>query len=256
VDPLGPDDVSLEEFPRTLTRPTRFERLSARTVSLHVSDFFGAAALDSVLARHRDEITSARNLIIDVQSNRGGSDFVFAGLLPLLYTDPIVRVPHAVLATPDNIAKFQGLLEGQELPDDVREEIRGLVEGLHAAPAGSYVRAGTWEPLRLDSVLPLPARVAVVVGRGCGSSCEQFVLAARQSRKVTVYGENTAGVADYGNTHFVDAPGGRFRLLYPTSRSERLPGSPIDPHGIVPDVSVPAGELYPVRWVQRLIERE
>ena len=255
TEPRMPDDLAMADHPRTLSWPTRFERLSEQTVALHVQSFFDdqAPLLDSILVRHGDEIARARNLIIDVQSNPGGSDYVFGRLLPLLYTDPILRVPHRVLATPDNVQKFEAVLANPAFPESEKDGIRALVAALRQAPEGTLVRRGSEDWLRLTPSAQ-PERVAVVVDRGCGSSCEQFVLAARQSRKVTVYGENTAGVVDYGNVHTLPVPGSPFQLIYPTSRSERLPHARIDPQGITPDVPIPEDEPYRVRWVQRRME--
>jgi hypothetical protein len=52
-------------------------------------------------------------------------------------------------------------------------------------------------------------------------SCEQFLLMAQQSRKVTIYGEPTAGILDFGNVRSATMPGGTLRLFYPTTRSKR-----------------------------------
>ena len=104
----------------------------------------------------------------------------------------------------------------------------------------------------LPAVLPYPRRVAVIVNRGCGSTCEQFVLAARQSKKVTLYGTNTAGVLDYANLLF--APIGScsdLSLHYATSRTKRLPQQPVAPMGIAPDVAIPETEMFPIELVRK-----
>ena len=94
--------------------------------------------------------------------------------------------------------------------------------------------------LRQDTIYPMPERVAVLVGQGCASSCENFVMDARQSDKVTVLGaERTRGMGDYGNVRSLWLPGWR-RLRIPTSRSRRLlEEGPLDRVGLDPEVRVP-----------------
>lgn len=101
------------------------------------------------------------------------------------------------------------------------------------------------------AVLPAPREVAVIVDRGGASSCEQFLLAARQSAKVTTCGDRSAGVLDYGDVRRADMPGSNRSLNRPVTRSMRLPKEPIDNVGIPVQVAIPAGEPSPVEWVLR-----
>jgi Periplasmic protease len=105
--------------------------------------------------------------------------------------------------------------------------------------------------VRLDTVYPMPRAVAVLVDGGCASSCEDFVLMAQQSAKVTVVGPaRTAGIHDYGNVRALWLPGWR-RLRVPTSRSRRLPAEAIDNVGLAPEVWVPAGAPDTIRFAGR-----
>ncbi len=80
-------------------------------------------------------------------------------------------------------------------------------------------------------------------------------MAARQSGKVTLFGaEPTGGVLDYANVNRVTACGGLV-LGYPTSRSQRLPGDPVDPAGIAPQVRIPPGVRDEIGWVRDTLER-
>jgi len=51
-------------------------------------------------------------------------------------------------------------------------------------------------------------------------------------------------------------PSGRYQVFWATSRSMRLPGDPVDPDGIAPDIRIPAGEADPVAYAQRWLERQ
>lgn len=79
-----------------------------------------------------------------------------------------------------------------------------------------------------------------MIDHGCGSSCEEFVLAVRQSFKVKLFGQSTYGSLDYSNLRPHALPSGRRRLMYATSRSLRLPTQPVDVSGIAPDQWLPA----------------
>jgi C-terminal processing protease CtpA/Prc len=119
----------------------------------------------------------------------------------------------------------------------------------YAAQDGGFVTAAA-DTFRLEGPLPMPRRVAVLTDRGCASSCEAFVLAARQSDKVTLYGDNTGGLTDYGNVITDATPHPALRLYVPTARSNRLPEESYDVVGIPPHVRLPSEVLYPLKWVR------
>jgi len=137
------------------------------------------------------------------------------------------------------------------------EVLDGQIARMKANPGG-YV-AGDTRPfsiMPLDAVRPFPRRVAVLID-GAGSSGEQFILAARQSRKVTLFGRgNSAGVLDFANVVGMTTPSGRFHMYWATSRSSRLPDDPVDPHGIAPDVRIPADVVDPIGFVTAGLERQ
>lgn len=79
---------------------------------------------------------------------------------------------------------------------------------------------------------------------------------ARQSRKVVLMGqENSAGVIDYGQMMGMPAPSGRFELRWATTRSLRLPGDPVDPHGIAPDILIPMNVDDPVLYAAKQLAK-
>jgi C-terminal processing protease CtpA/Prc len=80
-----------------------------------------------------------------------------------------------------------------------------------------------------------PIRVGIIVDRYVGSAAEQFLLVARQSRKVKIFGEPTAGVLDFSNMNFVESPCGDFVLFYAMSKAVGIDRFPIDGIGIQPD---------------------
>jgi hypothetical protein len=252
--PAHADDVSPQAYTETLNTELRVRRLSDRTMLIQVPTMNHqyAAALDSLVRAHRAEILRTPNLIIDVRGNGGGSDFTYAPLLPLLYTDSIRSPGVSILSTPRNIRNFEEILEDTTFDEARKPGIRALVDALRAQPGQLVDRGGSVRGY--DTVFPFPQRVAVLMNSGCASSCEQFVLAARDSRKATLFGTRTGGVLDYANVAQTGTTCPLMTVRWATSRSNRLPHDPVDPNGIAPQVAVPASEIFPVEWVQRWME--
>jgi C-terminal processing protease CtpA/Prc len=196
------------------------------------------AALDSLLAANHTRLISTPLLIIDIRGNGWGGDVSFSELIPLLYTNPIREVGTDVLASDDNIGYFRGLLDRPELPPSVKATVADLVRRADAS-RGRFVPFED-QVITRDSVYPEPRIVAILIDSGVASAAEQFLLQAKQSRKVVLFGSgNTAGIDDYANVRLVELPSRLRRAGIPTSRSRRLPGAPVDPYGIAPDVRVP-----------------
>ena len=104
-----------------------------------------------------------------------------------------------------------------------------------------------------------PQKVAVLMDKDCGSSCEQFLLTARQGFGVKLLGRPSFGALDYSNMRPYALPSGRRDLWYTTSRSLRLPQLPVDTLGVLPDILLPelhsAGDAAAeVQAVQRWLE--
>lgn len=87
----------------------------------------------------------------------------------------------------------------------------------------------------MDKVLPNPQNVAVIINDKNGSTAEEFILLAKQSKKVKLFGKTTMGVLDISNMYFVDSPDKQFHLGYCLSKSLRIPDMKIDNIGLQPD---------------------
>ena len=88
---------------------------------------------------------------------------------------------------------------------------------------------------KLNRVLEYPKNVAILINENNGSTAEEFLLLAKQSKKVKLFGTTTAGVLDISNMNFVDSPCKTLQLGYGLSRSRRIPDMAIDAKGIQPD---------------------
>ncbi len=229
-------------------RVPRFRVLSAQTALLTLPTFGDryAPLIEGLIAAHRREIVARPNLIIDVRRNNGGSDSSYAPILPFVAAN-VTRTPNAeFLATPANIAASEAVCKLPEVAAAVCARFMApVIEAMKAAPTGSYVLPSGAPRIEVEvprRVLATPRRVAVMIDRTCGSSCEEFVLLVRQSFKAKTFGRPTAGSLDYSNLRPHDLPSGTRRLFYATSRSLRLPTYPIDAAGIAPDQLLPTPE--------------
>jgi C-terminal processing protease CtpA/Prc len=105
----------------------------------------------------------------------------------------------------------------------------------------------------LKNIYPNPKNVAILVNGNCGSTTEQFLLEAKQSKKVKIFGTTTAGVLDISNMYYVISPSKEFKLWYGLSKSYRIPEMTIDATGIQPDYYFDK-TTKPYEWIDKTIE--
>jgi hypothetical protein len=219
-----------------------FKQLNNNTGYLRIGSFDGAYAkeMDSLMTVNDQQMKSNTQLIIDIRNNGGGSDYLYSKIRPLIYTNPVMAIGTNFYATPDNTALMKqsiNEIRGQ-LPDAYLDKFVNLLkkaEGKHQ----EFIDFGADGENTLPAVLPYPSRIAIIINRECASSAEQFLLEARQSKKVTMYGEHTMGCLDYSNLLEKKFHSPYFILGYPSTRSRRVDvGQGIDNKGIQPDVQI------------------
>jgi C-terminal processing protease CtpA/Prc len=88
---------------------------------------------------------------------------------------------------------------------------------------------------KFDTIYPYPKNVGIIINENNGSTTEQFLLSAKQSKKVKLFGTTTRGVLDISNMYFINSPCNDLKLGYSLSRSKRIPDMTIDNRGIQPD---------------------
>ncbi|PIV93397.1 MAG: hypothetical protein COW44_09695 [Flavobacteriaceae bacterium CG17_big_fil_post_rev_8_21_14_2_50_33_15] len=235
---------------------TYFKKINAETNLIRIGSFNHVykKMIDSVIRANYAAITSTKYLLIDLRGNHGGSDVSYKELIPFIYTNPIEVIGMSKLSTPDNIEKYNIAANDDIYSADSREYARKIAEKLKAIP-GQFLEGET-ETVSLKEILPYPALVGIVVNNKCGSTTEQFLLAAKQSKKTVFFGENSAGILDYANMHFLDFPCYNWRLGYATSRSMRLPKTPVDNIGISPDIYLtgdnPDWVSYAAKYISKM----
>lgn len=252
-------------LPRPRTPMPTFRILSAKTALLTLPSFAdqAGAAIAGILDEHAREIAQRPNLIIDVRGNGGGSDWTYRPLLPLVSANIRRDFGAMLLATPANSAANRAVCDLMA-PDSqqCREAARAASEAMDRAPSGTFIpipgerAVDIVEPAK---VAPSPRRVGVLVDSRCGSTCEEFLLATRQSFKVKLFGQSSAGALDYSNLRPFTLPSGKRLLMYATSRSLRLPHFAVDAAGIPPDQVLPvpldaAAHEEEIAEVRRVLE--
>ena len=93
-----------------------------------------------------------------------------------------------------------------------------------------------------------PENIGIMINENVASSAEQFLLNAKQSSKVKVFGTTSAGALDASNVNLVQSPDKNFILVYCLTRSLRLPEIQIDDVGIKPDYFID-DEIPDYEWI-------
>jgi C-terminal processing protease CtpA/Prc len=217
-------------------------------------------AIDKVLADNKDKILKTENLIIDLRNNGGGSDVSFQELLPFLYTNPVTVAPAEILSTELNNKFFKKFSTDKNLDKDDRQFVKMICNKLRQAKPGEFVIMDN-DPIIsvLDTVYEYPKKVCIIINNNCASSTEQFLLLAKQSKKVKLYGTNTFGALDIGNVNSVQSPCKEFELEYGTSRSMLISGMSVDHFSLIDDIGIQPDyyldKIPQNKWVESVNER-
>lgn len=221
--------------------------LGDSTFYIRVPEFYSNTANDLV-KKHWEVIVRCPNLIIDIRNNGGGQDINYQEFLKIIYTKPYESKGVEWYASSGNIKDFENAIKSGEIRNG-EEGLRWtktLVDAMKKNKGGYVVHPdyATYNDMVVrDTVYPLPRNVGIIINKGNASSAEQFILAAKESDKVILFGNsNTAGVLDYSNITPTPLPSNSYQLWCPMTRSMRLPEKPIDNIGISPDVIIPFPE--------------
>ena len=219
-------------------------------------------ALDSLVARHREEMSHADKLIIDLRGNEGGGSGMTNDLEPFLslkeeLPNPFPTDRPLMLSSDDQIAYAR-----RAFGSDTSAFVRSLLERLRAHP-GELVPLNDADDTtkKIDArdwvVSTGPKRVGVLIDRGTVSASEVFVLYALRSPRATVFGEPTAGALDYQSTSIepLSPNEKRWYLGYGTiTRGPGLPAGGMRGKGIPPQVRLDLRRLTdPVEAVNRAL---
>ncbi len=211
--------------------------LSSKTLYIKLGSFGlnYISIIDSLVKANDSVLSSTPNLIIDVRDNGGGGDAGWEPFIPYLYTQSIKSIGVDIRSTDTTIAAYKKMLGNKDLPEGVRRHFEELIPRMEKAK-GRWVTYNADQTISSFTPKPFPQKVVMITDRWCGSATEEFLLAAKQSSKVIIAGENTIGNLDYSNVVEVPLSCYPYMLTYPTTRSRRLKvNQGIDNVGIAPD---------------------
>jgi hypothetical protein len=236
--------------PNSKYEPVAFRKLSNKTLYLKISSFDPSHAknIDSIVKANQAVLLSTPNLVLDLRDNGGGADYAFGPLMNLVYTGPVKLIGNDLLSTDANIAGWKNYLNDDDLQESNRKSIESTIKVLTENKGKLVLHAGD------NDIQHYPAKVVILINRGCASSTDQFLLFARESKKVTLMGESTSGTLDYSNV--VKAPFScmPYILRYSTSRSRRVDvGQGVDYEGIKPKIHLKNGDDW-ITEAQKLVE--
>jgi hypothetical protein len=249
--------ASTQRFAEKLDPKTSIKILDSSSILIRLPSFEWneKKVIDSLLTRN--EIKQKDNWIIDLRGNNGGTDYSFNGLIPFIYSDPIQIKPDEYLSTKENIRILESNLADSETSAASKELLNNVISLMKQHP-NQFVNPSGKDNIetKLDRVYQSPLKVAILIDRNTASSAESFLLRAIQSKKVKIYGENSAGLLDYSNSQFFDIPCEDFNLIIPIARSKRLPEKPIDNIGITPNVQIDPNLPEKVNFILKLMKKQ
>jgi len=204
-----------------------------------------ARSFDSIIVNQiipQLEKNKITHLIIDLRNNVGGNSS-FLSLMRFAYERPFSIPGDFLFASPK-------LIQNYEISTNSTR--RAILPKLRAN-LGGFVQRDSLR-IMLKENYRYPKTISIIVNENSASSSEYFLILAKHSTKVKLYGRHTAGTLDYSELlepEKLSCEG--YSLMRPTTKSYWTDSSPIDNKGILPDIDL---SFYPDNeWVDIILDK-
>jgi len=209
--------------------------------------------MDSLVKAEYKVMESAKNLIIDIRNNGGGTIRAYRSLIPFAYTNPIQQIGGNKLYSKlicDVEEKNLNEYEKENPSDTALIHLKnGWIQEYKMNM--SKIEFDPGKLVRFDSIKRYPENVAIIANSGSMSAAEMMIYDYKQSKKVTVFGEHTYGGIDYLDNFYVDLPSMKYEASISSKERKILIGDKKrDYVGIFPDVVIPDSKTDWVKFVQ------
>lgn len=216
------------------------QKLSEQTtlITIPTFDLSVQNQLEKIIQDNQNQVLDARYLILDLRKNSGGFDTSVQPLYPLLGAAEYWFEMPQIYASTDNIQSWKET--AKTLPDgEIKVEFNRMIGKLESNKnswVGMKKQKEEKYVIAHSDVKATPQKVVILSDEECGSSCEMFILTARQNPNVLVMGRNTYGALDASNIRTIKTPSQQFTLYYATTFIHRRIGQQIDDIGIPPHI--------------------
>jgi len=183
-----------------------------------------------------------KHLIIDLRNNVGVNSS-FLSLMRFAYEKPFSIPGDFLFASPK-------LLQNYEIFNSPFR--RALLPKLRAS-MGGFVQRDSLR-ITLKENYQHPQKISIIVNENSASSSEYFLIFAKYSTKVKLYGRHTAGTLDYSELFEPEKLSCKdYSFMRPTTKSYWTDTCPIDNNGILPDIDLSS---YPENeWVDIILDK-
>lgn len=234
---------------RHFGEPYEFRRIDENTILFRFDDFADDIPIHALIKEHEQDMKDAKNLIIDVRENAGGSDTAYFPLFDYCFGEG-EQLPDddgdEINFTERNVDSRLKLFEeyfGMDIPEDTRKILEQMCNTLKENRGKGFYRDND-NSVDINIIgSKKPEHVYILSDSYCGSSGDSFVENMRNSSKVTVVGRPTMGILDYSNEAMVHYD--NYTFMYPTSRRLALDkGIVMGGKGVPVDIYIPFSEEH------------
>lgn len=214
--------------------------------------------INNLIQENQILIENSEYLIIDIRGNSGGTDDAYENLLPYVMTNSIRWPGVEFLSTQtliDDLEYYITTIKDKKEQKDEIEKVRGWIK-LYKENMGQFVNKenNSYRTEEVNFAKKSAKYVAILTNKEVGSAAENFLIGAKQSKKVKIIGTPTYGVLDYGAIRKFDFGCPEYELRLPGYRSLRLPDYPIDNIGVQPDIYLDKSVTDLVKFAKEYLE--